>query len=173
MATTDIRSTRRRAAAPTAAIATAPGAAGGPASVTSARAPLAQDPARQAYLLLRSAFVVAPVVFGLDKFSNVLVEWDRYLAPVLSRPLPVSPHVAMYAVGVVEVVAGIVVALHARLGALVVAAWLAGIIVDLLLIPGYYDVALRDLGLLLAAIALQRLAGRYDPRPLTWPLRRG
>jgi len=130
------------------------------------------DPAYQAYAVLRAAFVVAPIVFGLDKFTNVLVQWDQYLAPVLSRPLPVTPHQAMYAVGVVEVVAGLVVALHPRLGALVVAAWLGGIIVDLLLIPGFYDVALRDFGLLLSAVALQRLATRFDPRPMLWPVQR-
>ena len=146
MATTDISS--RRTGAP--ATASVP-----------LRTPLAQDPARQAYLVLRSAFVVAPVVFGLDKFTNWLVEWDRYLAPVISRQLPVSAHVAMYAVGVVEVVAGIVVALHARLGALVVAAWLAGIIVNLLLIGSFYDIALRDFGLLLAALTLARLATAF------------
>ena len=134
--------------------------------------PLGQDPARQAFLILRSAFVIAPIVFGLDKFTNWLVQWDQYLAPALSDPMPMTPHQARYVVGVVEVVAGVVVALHARLGALVVAAWLAGIIVNLLLIPGYYDVALRDLGLLLSAIALQRLASHFDPRPLTWPLHR-
>jgi uncharacterized membrane protein YphA (DoxX/SURF4 family) len=132
-----------------------------------------RDPAHQAYVVLRTAFVVAPIVFGLDKFTNLLVHWDTYLAPVLSRPLPVTPHQAMYAVGVVEVVAGVVVALHPRLGALVVAVWLGGIIVNLLLIPGFYDIALRDFGLLLAAVALQRLATRFDPRPTFWPLRRG
>lgn len=130
------------------------------------------DAGQQAFTVLRGAFTIAPIVFGLDKFSNVLVHWDRYLAPVLSNPLPVSPHQAMYAVGVVEVVAGLVVLLHPRLGGLVVAAWLAGIIVNLMLIPGYYDVALRDFGLLLAAVALQRLATLYDPRPVLWPLRR-
>jgi hypothetical protein len=131
------------------------------------------DPTYQAYAVLRTAFVVAPIVFGLDKFTNVLVHWDQYLAPVLSQPLPVTPHQAMYAVGVVEVVAGVVVALHPRLGALVVAVWLGGIILNLLLLPGFYDVALRDLGLLLAAVALQRLATRFDPRPTLWPLHRG
>jgi len=142
------------------------------ASIPATATPLGQDPARQAFLILRSAFVIAPVVFGLDKFTNWLVQWDQYLAPVLSDPLPMTPHQAMYVVGVVEVIAGVVVALHARLGALVVAAWLTGIIVNLLLIPGYYDVALRDLGLLLSAVALQRLASHYDPRPLTWPMHR-
>ncbi|MEO7422303.1 MAG: hypothetical protein ABIU87_07905 [Ornithinibacter sp.] len=119
------------------------------------------------------AFVIAPIVFGLDKFTNWLVQWDQYLAPVLSDPLPISPHQAMYAVGVIEVAAGVLMALHARLGAVVVVAWLAGIILNLMLIPGFYDVTLRDFGLLLAAVALQRLATRYDPRPLAWPLHRG
>ena len=135
--------------------------------------PQRSDTAYQAYAVLRAAFVVAPIVFGLDKFTNILVQWDQYLAPVLSRPLPVTPHQAMYAVGVVEVVAGLVVAFHPRLGALVVAVWLGGIIVNLLLLPGFYDVALRDFGLLLAAVALQRLATRFDPRPVLWPLGRG
>ncbi|GAB3878485.1 hypothetical protein [Terrabacter terrigena] len=138
------------------------------ASTSAARS----DATYQAYAVLRTAFTVAPIVFGLDKFPNLMVRWDQYLAPVLSNPLPVTPHQAMYAVGVIEVVAGIVVLLHPRLGALVVAVWLAGIIVNLLLIPGFYDVALRDFGLLLAAVALQRLATRFDPRPTLWPLRR-
>ena len=132
----------------------------------------AGDPAYQAFFVLRAAFVVAPIVFGLDKFTNILVEWDRYLAPVLSDPLPVSPHQAMYAVGVVEVVAGLVVLLHPRLGAVVVAGWLGGIILNLLLIPGYYDVALRDFGLLMGAAALQRLSTRFDARPVLWPWRK-
>jgi hypothetical protein len=131
------------------------------------------DPAYQAYAVLRTAFVIAPIVFGLDKFTNLLVQWDMYLAPVLARPLPVAPHQVMYAVGVVEVIAGLVVALHPRLGALVVAVWLGGIIANLLLIPAFYDVALRDFGLLMAAVALQRLATRFDSRPTFWPLHRG
>ena len=130
------------------------------------------DPAEQAFMILRAAFTVAPILFGADKFFHLMVNWDRYLAPVLSDPLPFTPHQLMYAVGVIEIVAGIVVALHPRLGAPVVAAWLAGIIVNLLLIPGFYDVALRDFGLFLAAIALARLATRYDPRPLLRVARR-
>jgi len=130
------------------------------------------DPAEQAFMILRAAFTVAPILFGADKFFHLMVNWDRYLAPILSDPLPFSPHQLMYAVGVIEIVAGIVVAVHPRLGAPVVAAWLAGIIVNLLLIPGFYDVALRDFGLFLAAIALARLATRYDPRPLLRVARR-
>ncbi len=149
-----------------------PDTGSGTASAPTTAAALRQDPARQAYLILRGAFVIAPIVFGLDKFTNWLVQWDQYLAPTLSDPLPVSAHQAMYVIGVIEVLAGVLVALHARLGALVVAAWLTGIIVNLLLIPGFFDVALRDFGLLLSAVALQRLATRYDSRPMAWPLRR-
>jgi len=130
------------------------------------------DPAEQAFMILRAAFTVAPILFGADKFFHLMVNWDRYLAPMLSDPLPFTPHQLMYAVGVIEIIAGIVVAIHPRLGAPVVAAWLAGIIVNLLLIPGFYDVALRDFGLFLAAIALARLATRYDPRPLLRVARR-
>jgi hypothetical protein len=126
------------------------------------------DPAEQAFLILRTAFTVAPILFGLDKFFHLMVNWDRYLAPALSNPLPFTPHQLMYAVGVIEIIAGIVVAIHPRLGGPVVAAWLVGIILNLLLIPGFYDVALRDFGLFLAAIALSRLATKYDPRPLLW-----
>jgi hypothetical protein len=122
------------------------------------RAMLSAEPERQAFLLLRTVFTVAPVVFGLDKFANILVHWPKYLAPALDNIVPGTAQQAMYAVGVVEVVAGIVVALRPRFGGLLVAAWLAGIIVNLLLIPGYYDVALRDFGLFVAALALWRLA---------------
>ena len=136
--------------------------------VGSAARVLAADPAEQAFMILRAAFTVAPILFGLDKFFHLMVNWDRYLAPALSNPLPFTPHQLMYAVGAIEIVAGIVVAIHPRLGGPVVAAWLVGIIVNLLLIPGFYDVALRDFGLFLAAIALSRLATKYDPRPLLW-----
>jgi hypothetical protein len=118
----------------------------------------AADPSRQAFLLLRTVFTVAPIAFGLDKFANVLVDWPRYLAPVINDLVPGTGQQAMYAVGVIEVIAGLAVATLPRYGALLVAAWLAGIIVNLLLIPGYYDVALRDFGLLVAALTLSRLA---------------
>jgi hypothetical protein len=123
-----------------------------------ARRDLAGVPARQAFLLLRSVFTAAPIIFGLDKFANVLVDWPIYLAPVINDIVPGTGQQAMYAVGVVEILAGVVVALKPRYGGLLVAAWLAGIIVNLLLIPGYYDIALRDFGLLVGALALSRLA---------------
>ena len=120
------------------------------------------DPARQAFLLLRTVFTVAPIAFGLDKFANVLTDWPGYLAPWIDRLVPGTAQQAMYAVGVVEVLAGIVVAVAPRYGGWLVAGWLGGIIVDLLTVPGFYDVALRDFGLLVAAVALARLAVRYD-----------
>src|SRR2546430_16729587 len=121
------------------------------------------DPAYQAFWLLRVGFTVAPILFGLDKFFHVLVDWDRYLAPVIVRQTPWTAHQLMYAVGVIEIVAGVVVALRPRFGGYLVAAWLAGIIVNLLLIPGHYDIALRDFGLLLGALTLARLATAFEP----------
>jgi hypothetical protein len=121
------------------------------------------DPAYQAFVVLRSVFTVAPVLFGLDKFANVLVDWPQYLAPWIDGIVPGTAQQAMYAVGVVEIAAGVVVAVAPRFGGLLVAAWLAGIVVNLLTVPGFYDVALRDFGLLVAAVALARLAARYAP----------
>lgn len=120
-------------------------------------------PSYQAFLLLRTAFTLAPIVFGLDKFFNILTNWDRYLAPRLNTIIPGTAHQAMLVVGVVEIVAGVLVALRPHIGGYVVAAWLAGIIVNLLLIPGFYDVALRDFGLFVAALALARLATVFRP----------
>ena len=115
--------------------------------------------ADEAYLLLRTLFTVAPILFGLDKFAQVLSDWDFYLAPWINDLVPGSAHDAMMLVGVVEVAAGVLVALRPRVGAYVVAVWLAGIIVNLLTLGDYYDVALRDFGLLVGALALARLAG--------------
>jgi uncharacterized membrane protein YphA (DoxX/SURF4 family) len=121
------------------------------------------DPSYQAFLLLRLAFTVAPILFGLDKFFNVMVDWEQYLAPWINDIVPGSAASAMHLVGVVEIVAGIVVALKPRYGAYLVAAWLGGIIVNLLTYSGYYDIALRDFGLMLGALTLARLASVYDP----------
>ncbi|MDX8033235.1 hypothetical protein SK803_23710 [Lentzea sp. BCCO 10_0856] len=118
------------------------------------------DPATQAFVLLRTVFTVAPILFGLDKFFNLLVDWPVYLAPWIDSIVPGSPQTAMYVVGVIEIVAGVLVAVAPKWGGLVVAAWLLGIIVNLLTLPGYYDVALRDFGLLVGALALSRLACR-------------
>jgi hypothetical protein len=135
------------------------------ATETSHSAPgsLRSDPGRQAFVLLRTVFTVAPILFGLDKFANLLTEWPGYLAGWVDDLVPGTAQQAMYAVGVIEIVAGLAVAVAPRFGGLLVAAWLAGIIVNLLTIPGFYDVALRDFGLLVAAVALARLAVRYTP----------
>jgi len=120
---------------------------------------LRRDPAAQAFLLLRIAFTVAPILFGLDKFAEVLTgDWTRYLAPEFDDILPGSAQDAMYLVGGVEIVAGLVVLVMPRFGGLLVAGWLGGIIVSLLLVGGYGDIALRDFGLLLGALTLARLA---------------
>ena len=126
-------------------------------------APARDNPAYQAYLDLRIGFVAAPILFGLDKFTNLLTDWTTYLAPAIDRLVPGSASGAMLAVGVIEIVAGLVVAFRPKFGGYLVAAWLAGIIINLLLLGDYYDVALRDFGLLLAALALARLATAFQP----------
>src|SRR5919205_1500284 len=133
------------------------------ASPTIGRRGTLSDPAYQAFLVLRTAFTIAPILFGLDKFANLMVHWPSYLAPWIDRIVPGTAQQAMYAVGVIEVLAGIVVAVAPRFGAWLVAAWLAGIIVNLLTFSGYYDIALRDFGLFVGAVALGRLATRYAP----------
>ncbi|WP_448628256.1 hypothetical protein [Geodermatophilus sp. URMC 64] len=114
--------------------------------------------ASQVLFLLRAGFTVLPVLFGVDKFTDVLADWSTYLAPQIDDLVPGTAHQAMLAVGVVEILAGLLVAVAPRIGAPVVALWLAGIIVDLLLLGGHADIALRDLGLLFGAVALTRLA---------------
>jgi hypothetical protein len=131
---------------------------------TPALRPVRREGARDAYLLLRSVFTVAPILFGLDKFAGVLTHWEKYLAPWINDLVPGDAHAAMLAVGVVEVVAGVLVALAPRWGGYVVALWLAGIILDLVTLGGYGDVALRDFGLLVGALALARLASSRDAR---------
>jgi hypothetical protein len=126
---------------------------------------LRSDPAAQAFMLLRIAFTVAPILFGLDKFAEVMIgDWPKYLAPEFNEMIPGSAQDAMYIVGGVEIAAGLVVAIMPRFGGLLVAGWLAGIIVSLLLVGGYADIALRDFGLLLAALTLARLASAYSGR---------
>jgi hypothetical protein len=121
------------------------------------------NPVVQAFWLLRIGFTVAPIAFGLDKFAHVLVNWDRYLAPEFADALPWTTHQLMYAVGVIEIVAGLVVAVRPRFGGYLVAAWLGGIIVNLLMQADFYDIALRDFGLLLGALTLARLASAFRP----------
>ena len=123
---------------------------------------LRANPAYQAYQILHVAFVVAPLLAGLDKFFHFLVNWDMYVAPSIARMLPISTHNFMLLVGVIEVVAGVIVAVRPRIGAYVVAAWLWAIIINLLMVPGYFDIALRDFGLSLGALALGRLSLEFD-----------
>src|SRR3954467_5938758 len=131
-------------------------------------AALRDDPVAQATLLLRIAFTVAPILFGIDKFANVLTnDWTRYLAPEFNDVIPGSAADAMHIVGVVEIVAGITVLFSPRFGGFLVAGWLAGIIANLLIVGGYGDIALRDFGLLLGALTLARLATAYSGRSNT------
>lgn len=122
----------------------------------------ASSPAYQAYQILHFGFTVAPILAGLDKFLHLLTNWDQYLAPSVNRMLGGNGHVFMQAVGVIEIVAGIGVFIKPKIFGYVVGLWLLGIIVNLLLIPGYFDIALRDLGLSLGAFALARLSAVYD-----------
>ena len=127
-----------------------------------------RDPRFQAFALLRIGFTAAPILFGLDKFAEVLTgDWTRYLSSEFNSLIPGSAGDAMYAVGGVEILAGLVVAVAPRLGGLLVAGWLGGIIVNLLLVGGYGDIALRDFGLLLGALTLARLASAFADRPHT------
>lgn len=119
------------------------------------------DPGYQAFLILRFGFTVAPILAGLDKFLHILTDWDKYLPPVVNNMLGGHGHQFMMVVGVIEIIAGIGVALKPRIFAYVVALWLIIIIINLLMIPGYFDVALRDLGLALGALALGRLSEKF------------
>ena len=123
------------------------------------------DPTYQAFALLRIGFTVAPILFGLDKFLDWLVDWRTYLAPQIDDLIPGDAHQAMLVIGVIEIVAGIVVAVRPKFGGYLVAAWLGGIIVNLLLKADFYDVALRDFGLLLGALTLTRLATAFELAP--------
>ena len=135
-------------------------------SSTNVTPPVSQDGNRQAFLMLRGLFTIAPILFGADKFAEVLTDdWERYLAPWINDIVPGTAHQAMLVVGVVEIVAGLVVAFWPRFGGYLVAAWLLGIIVNLISVGGYGDIALRDFGLLVSALALASLAAAQHRRP--------
>jgi uncharacterized membrane protein YphA (DoxX/SURF4 family) len=123
-----------------------------------------RNPAYQSFVVLRIAFTVAPIAFGIDKYFNVMVNWEKYLASWIRDLSPFTASGTMHVVGVIEIVAGLAVAIKPRYGAYLVAAWLGGIVVNLLTYSGYYDIALRDFGLMLGALTLARLASKYDPR---------
>ena len=122
----------------------------------------AAQPAYQAYHILHAGYTVAPLIAGVDKFTHLLVNWDKYLAPAIASASPVSPHTLLLGIGIVEILAGLLVWIRPRIGAYVVMGWLWAIIVNLLMIPGYYDIALRDFGLSLGALALARLSREYS-----------
>jgi len=140
-------------------------------AVAGRAAPSLREPAYQAYMVLRTAFVVAPILFGLDKFFNWMTYWPKYLWIGIPSVISVSPQHFMYAVGVVEIAAGLLVVAWPRVGSWVVAAWLAGIVTNLVIksvaVGGhtqvFWDIALRDFGLMIAAIALARLAAVFAP----------
>lgn len=129
------------------------------APVTTAEA---SQPAYEAYQILHLGFTVAPIVAGLDKFFNLLVNWEQYLPPFITNLVGGNGHYLMLVVGVIEIIAGLGVAFKPKIFAYVVSAWLLLIIANLLMIPGYFDVALRDFGLALAAFALARLSREFD-----------
>ncbi len=122
------------------------------------------EPWYQAFRILQLGFIAAPTIAGLDKFFHLLVNWDQYLAPAMARLLPISVHSFMLLVGVVEIAAGLLVAIKPRIGGLVVAAWLAGITLNLLIGATYWDIALRDFGLMLGALSMARLAAQHERR---------
>jgi hypothetical protein len=123
------------------------------------------QPGYQAYMILYAGFVALPIIAGVDKFFGLLTNWDTYLAPIVTQILGVEAHTFMLVVGVIEIVAGILVAVRPQIGAYVVGLWLLGIIVNLLLLGGAYDIALRDFGLSLGAFALGRISAEFHPRP--------
>ena len=122
----------------------------------------ATRPAYQAYQILRMGFTVAPILFGLDKFFNLMVSWEQYVPPFVNNMLGGRGHYLMLAVGVIEIVAGLGVAFKPKVFAYVVSAWLLLIVINLLMIPGYFDIALRDFGLAIGAFALARLSHEFD-----------
>ena len=120
------------------------------------------DPAKQAFYILQVTYVVAPLLAGVDKFMHLLFNWDIYLAPFINNLLGGHGHQFMMVVGAIEIIAAIGVALLPRVFAWIVTIWLWLIIINLLIYPGYFDIALRDFGLSLGALALARLSARYN-----------
>jgi len=124
------------------------------------RATASTQDGNRAFRLLYGAFVLLPIIAGFDKFADTLANWSGYLAPVVAERLPLGRETIMRIVGVIEIAAGLLVAIRPRLGAYVVAVWLAAVIANLVALGHYWDVALRDFGLLLGALALARLSPR-------------
>ncbi len=124
------------------------------------------EPTYQGYLILHVGFAALPILAGFDKFFDLMANWDAYLAPIVTQTLSVGAHTFMMGVGVIEIIAGLLVAVRPRIGAYVVALWLWGIMANLFLLGGAYDIALRDFGLSLGALALARISAAFNPRPL-------
>jgi hypothetical protein len=122
-----------------------------------------RDPRYQAFWLLRLGFGLLPILFGIDQFLNLMVYWPQYLADWIANIVPASPQHSMYFVGGVEIIAGAVTLIKPRYGAYLVAAWLGGIVINLVSYGEWYDIAVRDFGLMVGAFALARLAAFYDP----------
>jgi hypothetical protein len=125
-----------------------------------------RSPLYQAYQILHFGFCALPVVAGLDKFANLLTRWSDYLAPQVATFVqtntPFTPEQLMMAIGVVEIIAGLVVAIRPRVGGIIVGLWLGAVIANLILGMHYFDVALRDFGLMLGAFSLARLASHFQ-----------
>jgi hypothetical protein len=117
---------------------------------------------RAAYQCLKAGYIALPILAWIDKFTRLMADWDMYLSAPFERMLPVRGDVFMYGVGVIEILAGLLVAFRPSVGAWVVAAWLGAITINLLMPPGYYDIALRDIGLIFGACALGYLARDVD-----------
>jgi hypothetical protein len=120
------------------------------------------SPSYQAYQILHIAYTIAPIVAGVDKFFHVLTNWDRYLSPLVPQVTGIAPHTFMLGIGVIEIIAGLLVAFAPRIGAWIVGLWLCGIIANLLSMQAYFDIALRDFGLALGAFALARISEDYQ-----------
>jgi hypothetical protein len=130
----------------------------------SAEVPRADQPAYQAYLLLYCGFIAAPIIAGADKFLHLLSTWEQYLAPQATRLTGIQPHTFMLGVGVVEIIAGLIVAFKPKIGGVIVGLWLCGIVANLIMLGQFYDIALRDFGLALGAFSLSRLAVTVERR---------
>jgi hypothetical protein len=127
-------------------------------------AALTSQKVHRIYTLLKFTYGLVPIVAGLDKFTNLLTDWDKYLNPTLAQMLPFSPHTFMLIVGVIEIIAGLIVLARPAIGAYIVMAWLALIALTLLASKGYLDVAVRDLVMAIGAYSLAQLA-RTEGRP--------
>ena len=139
------------------------GVAQAPATAVPARDRAWGDSRFQAFTLMRLGYTVLPIAMGIDKFFNAMVSWPQYLAGWINDIAPGTAQQFMYFVGAVEILAGLIVLLKPRYGAYVVAAWLAGIVINLFSTGNWWDVGVRDFGLMLGALALGRLAAYYDP----------